>query len=121
MKIDVDYRDGAAIFRVQGRINLDTARALDDKVKHSLEAGGPAVLELSGVDYCASAGIGVMVSIHSEYRLGLAGLSQAVRSVLELSEVIRLLNHFDTVEQAVAYVTSPVARPGYTAGAQPPA
>lgn len=120
MRIDVDYRDGAAIFRVQGRINLETARALDDKVKLSLETAGPAVLELSGVDYCASAGIGVMVSIHSEYRLALAALSPAVRAVLELSEVIRLLNSFDTVDQAVAYVTSPAARPGHTAAAGPP-
>ena len=76
-------------------------------------AGASTVLDLSGVGFIDSAGIGCIVRLHRRLEpaggeLRLAAPGQAVTTVLELVRLHRMLEIHDTVEASVAsYSTDP--------------
>lgn len=107
MKIDV-VRSGRTVrLSVGGCDAIDSANA--DAIKaEALRLVGEAadvVVDLSGVEFLDSAGVGVLVGLfkHARLRGGRArfcGLTPGVRSVLELIQLDRIFEIYEDVEIA---------------------
>lgn len=81
------------VFRLRGRIGHEVAEDLSAFLADLRPAHGRKVLvDLSGVHYMSSAAIGTLVKIGSESRLKLAALSEVVRKLLELGEILPLFD-----------------------------
>lgn len=96
-----------SVVRVEGYIDTTTSAELEKTMDSLLKAGRyMLVIELSRIDYISSAGWGIFISQIREIRnqggdLKLAGMIPDVYEVFELLEFHRILNAFNTVEEAV--------------------
>ncbi len=93
----------------EGRVVLGEACELRDKVKDALRDGARnLVLDLRGVNYVDSSGIGELVSAYTVTRnsggeLVLAGLQKKVRDLLSITRLIKVFQIFETAEEALEH------------------
>jgi anti-sigma B factor antagonist len=79
------------VLSVTGEIDLYTAPALQSKLMTALSPGQIVlVVDMSGVDFCDSTGINVLLAAHRQARerggeLQLASLGSATRKVLQVT------------------------------------
>jgi anti-sigma B factor antagonist len=108
--IDVEtggLREGAALLRPHGRLNMVLAPHLRDLVTSTVAAGrSRLVVDLSGTEFVDSSGLGALVSGLKTARqaggdLRIAAVPDQVRTVLSLTNLDRVLRPHDTVEQAL--------------------
>jgi anti-sigma B factor antagonist len=109
MTIARDDRDGCVVLVVHGEVDLGTGGRLTEAGADALHqaAGRPVVLDLSGLDFLSSSGLGVLVALDDEARdagVPLRIVVDETRSVIRpirtmaLDEVLTL---FGTVDEAV--------------------
>jgi anti-anti-sigma factor len=85
---------------------------IKDQVGAAVDDGIKLILvNLSGVNYVDSAGLASLVGAiktarEKNARVFLAGMSDSVRSVVEMTRLNRVLSIFDTVESATEALTS---------------
>lgn len=91
MKVDRTDRGGIAHLRLAGGDALDMAIAAEVKAAclEAVDAGLDVVVDLSGIDFVDSAGVGVLVSVFKRTRLrgrraAFVGVQPGVRSVLAI-------------------------------------
>jgi anti-sigma B factor antagonist len=108
MKLHV-FREGTVVrLTLTGCEAIDSANAAAVKAK-ALELLGSApdvVVDLSGVEFLDSAGVGVLVGLFRNSRVHggrarFCGLTPGVRSVLELIQLDRIFELYDDVETAI--------------------
>jgi anti-sigma B factor antagonist len=99
--------ESTTIMRLAGPLTLTNLFAF----QHDLTTTHPQtlILDLSGVPYMDSAGLGVLMNYYvsaekNGRKFALASVSQRVLTLLELTRVNTLLRVFRTVEQAEASV-----------------
>jgi anti-anti-sigma factor len=103
----VESASGARIMKLQGPL---TIRTLFDFQTVSRQAPTkPAIVDLSGVPYMDSAGLGCVVSVFTSCQnrgLGFAvcGLSSRLQTLFEVTHVSTLLPIFPTLEAAEAQI-----------------
>jgi stage II sporulation protein AA (anti-sigma F factor antagonist) len=112
MEILQDRAGGAAIVAPVGRLDGASAPALQ-RALAALDAAGERriVVDLGGVDYISSAGLGVLFALAKHVRglggaLALCGLGAQVRRVIELAGYMPHFTITATRDEAVAHVTS---------------
>ena len=99
--------DGRALLRVEGRLNLVTAPELRTAVERAVAAGtARAVIDLSGVTFIDSSGLGMVIAGLKHARqaggeLRIAAAGEQVRMVLELTKLNRILRPYETVDEAL--------------------
>lgn len=102
-------REGSVVrLTVSGCDAIDNANAAEVKAE-ALRLLGDApdvVVDLSGVEFLDSAGVGVLVGLFKNSRLHggrarFCGLSPGVRSVLELIQLDRIFEIYDDVQTAI--------------------
>ncbi|MDN4613770.1 STAS domain-containing protein [Leifsonia sp. F6_8S_P_1B] len=98
MNISTTIRpDGVAVLSADGRLNVVTAPAMRREVQRVVEEGSARVaVDLSGVDFIDSSGLGALVSGLKTARtaggdLRLSGAGEQVSSVLALTRLDRIL------------------------------
>lgn len=102
--------DGIAVLAISGSMDLTTASGLRDRLVHLIDQGRRRlVLELSGVDLIDSIGLGVIIGAVHRLRpydgsLAIAAPSRPARGVLEMTQLVRVVAAYDTVEAAVGAV-----------------
>ena len=89
-------RSGAVIVRVEGRLDAKSAPRLLEHCRAARHAGGHLVLNLGGVTFLSSSGVGVLLVLSENARLDggslrIAAPSAAVRAPLELLNLHRFL------------------------------
>ena len=107
MRVHIVRESAVVRLYVSGCDAMDSANAAEMKAE-ALRLLGDApdvVVDLSGVDFLDSAGVGVLVGLfkHARLRGGRArfcGLTPGVRSVLELIQLDRIFEIYDGVEAA---------------------
>jgi len=105
--VHVDDRDGWAVAHVHGDVDMTTAPRLRERVIDLIVGGQPnVVLDLQGVDFIDSTGLGVVVGLLKRTRsqggdLRLVSTRPALRKVLELTALDHALPMADTVEAAM--------------------
>ena len=98
---------GTIVLRVTGRLDARSAPVLTARCREVRGQGCHLVLNLAGVSFIASSGIGALLALveefrQSEYRVRLAAVSPAVESVVRLLN----LDPFLTIDATEADATA---------------
>jgi len=106
-KNTVDGKD-VVITRLSGMLSLETVHTFIETMR--LEPAAYLILDMSGVSYLDSAGVGALVSLFVSQRnrkktLAVAALTKQGTAVLQVAGLTKLLPIFPTVEQALAAQT----------------
>src|SRR6187402_1140470 len=105
--LQIDERDGWAIVRASGDLDLTTAPRLREVVVGIVVQGQPrVVLDLQSVDFIDSTGLGVVVGLLKRTRshggdLRLVSTRPSLRKVLELTGLDHALPLVDAVDDAL--------------------
>ena len=106
--MQIEERDGWAVARASGDLDLTTAPRLREQVVQVITGGQPRViLDLQAVDFVDSTGLGVIVGLLKRTRsqsgdLRLVSTRPSLRKVLELTNLDYALPLARTVDEAVA-------------------
>ena len=109
MTIERDDRDGCLVLVVHGEVDLSTGGRLMEAGSAALQESGrrPVILDLTGVDFLSSSGLGLLVALHDDGQ----DLGAPVRVVVDPDRpVIRpirtmgldeVLSLFRTIDEAI--------------------
>jgi anti-sigma B factor antagonist len=115
LKIEKRLVDGVTIVSCHGRIMFgEEATTLRDNLKEALSKTPKMVLNLAGVTYIDSGGLGTLVGVFSSGRatgadIKLTGLGQRLSDVLQITKLATVFEVFDTEEEALAALSRGVA------------
>ena len=92
------------VTRLNGKLSLETVHNFIQTLRP--EPAAHLVLDMSGVSFLDSAGVGALVSLFVHRRnngksFAIAGLTQQGTAVLQVAGLTKLLPHFPTVEAAL--------------------
>jgi len=108
LKMETSVSDGVTVVACQGRILFgEEATALREQIKSLLKSTRQIVLNLAGVSYIDSGGLGTLVGAYSSARsagadIKLTGLGQRLRDVLQVTKLVTVFEVYDSEQQAVA-------------------
>ena len=108
LKIETRQADGVTVVSCHGRIVFgEEATALRDTLKNVLTSTRQVVLNLSGVSYIDSGGLGTLVGVYSSARaagadIKLTGLGQRLRDVLQITKLATVFEVYDAEQEAIA-------------------
>ena len=108
LKIEIREVDGVTVVPCGGRITFgEEAAAVRDDLKKVLDSTRKVVLNLSGVTYIDSGGLGTLVGVYSSARKGgadikLTGIGQRLRDTLQITKLVTVFEVYDSEQQAVA-------------------
>jgi len=107
LKIETRQMDGVTVVSCTGRIVFgEEATALRDYLKRTLNSSRSIVLNLAGVSYIDSGGLGTLVGVYSSARsqgadIKLTGLGPRVRDVLQITKLVTVFETYDSEQKAV--------------------
>ena len=108
LKITNKKSNGVTVVYCSGRIVFgDETASLRETVKTLLGENLQVVLNLGGVSYIDSGGLGTLVGLYTSAKAAggnvkLANLTQRVRDQLVLTKLVTVFEFYDSEEQAVA-------------------
>jgi anti-anti-sigma factor len=109
MEVTVESRNGGvAVVRSVGRLDLLSAAEVKQRLTDAVAAGRRRlVVDLGGVDFIDSSGLGALIGGLKAARLAggdlrIARPSEQARTILELTTLDRVLRPYATVEEALA-------------------
>jgi anti-anti-sigma factor len=101
------HDDTRVVLRLEGRLDLVSARDLRTAVTQVVEGGSVnVVVDLSGVTSVDSSGLGALIGALKTARqaggeLRVAALGEHVLMVMQLTRLVRVLRPYDTAEAAL--------------------
>jgi anti-anti-sigma factor len=106
---EVAYQDGVAVLRVGGDIDLATVPALEAAIDEALgERPKALVIDLSGVDFLASAGLQALVATHNSVsesaRFAVVADSAATSRPIQLTGLDQIFALYATLDEALAAI-----------------
>jgi len=108
LKVETRELEGVTVVACHGRIVLgDESAGMRQTLKRALTSSKHLVLDLSGVTYIDSTGLGTLVGVYSSARgsgadIKLAGLNQRLRDLLQITKLVTVFEVYDTVQEALA-------------------
>lgn len=104
-----EERQGVAVLTVSGDIDVDTAWELREALTETL-GERDTVVDMSGVEFLDSTGLGVLVAGYrqarnGERRMAIAGAPRRVLDILELTRLMTIFALYPTVDEAVEGLT----------------
>jgi len=113
MNISQRVIGNVALIDLKGRLTLgEGVETLRDKINSLLHQGHRnLILNLSGVDYLDSAGLGEIVGTYATVRrqggsLKLVGLTSRIRDLLSITKLLTVFDTFDAEQDAVRSFSS---------------
>ncbi|MFJ2504190.1 STAS domain-containing protein [Microbacterium sp. AGC62] len=106
MELSTDTRDGYAVIALSGRLTASGAPLLRNAVGDLVTAGEPhIVIDMAELAFVDSSGLGALVGGLKSARvaggdLRIAAVPEAVRTVLRLTNLDRVLRDYPTPESA---------------------
>ncbi|MGC4938826.1 STAS domain-containing protein [Kribbella sp. DT2] len=102
LTVTIDDRGSDVVAMVSGELDFGTTALLTDAGGPIVAAGRSLVLDLSGLSFCDSTGLGALVQLHHAAEaaggsLTLAALTPRVASVIRVTMLHRLLRVVDQV------------------------
>jgi anti-anti-sigma factor len=97
--------NGEVVTRLNGKLSLETVNSFIQTMRK--QQAKHLVLDMSGVSFLDSSGVGALVSLfvtrkHTGKTLVLAGLTKQGIAVLQVSGLLKLIPAYPTVEAAVS-------------------
>lgn len=108
MQITREDMGAATVFSLEGKLELQTSRALRDGLRPVLEASAPrVVIDLAGVSFMDSSGLTVLIEAkrgveHYGGRLQLCGLSPHLRQLFRITGLVGSFEICATRAEALA-------------------
>ena len=105
MEAKLFEQDGVTILQVAGEINISTSPDLRKMFEKN--AGKKLVVDLAKVNYIDSSGLATLVEMLKKMKsqggsLGLAGMSEKVKSLFEITKLDKLFLVYNTQAEAVS-------------------
>lgn len=106
--LDVEEKDGATVLAVKGEVDVYTAPRLREKLVELVSQGTyKIIVNLEGVDFLDSTGLGVLVGGLKRLRshdgdLTLVCTQPRILKVFEITGLTKVFAIFETVDEAVA-------------------
>jgi len=108
--MDIKQRDrgSIAILDLSGRMDLSSGTMLKEHIKKLFEKNVTSIhLNLTGVEFINSSGLGSLVSIMKETRLAkgrltLSNLANYVQEIFEITQLSHIFEIYATEEEALA-------------------
>ncbi|WP_420576972.1 STAS domain-containing protein [Ekhidna sp.] len=106
-EISTENKDGVYFIAVNGEIDAGSSIYLDNALKEAMGNGEKKiVVDLSGLNYISSAGLGVFISHLDEFKLqkielAIFGINETVKQVFDILGLEKLLTIVETKEAAV--------------------
>lgn len=99
-----DIGNGSAVTRLEGKLSLETVNSFIQTMRQ--EPAQHLALDMSGVTFLDSSGVGALVSLfvtrkHTGKTLVLANLTKQAIAVLQVSGLLKLLPAYPSVDAAV--------------------
>jgi anti-anti-sigma factor len=99
-----DSGNGNVVTRLDGKLSLETVNSFLQTMRK--EQAKHLVLDMSGVAFVDSSGVGALVSLfvtrkHAGKTMTLASLTKQAIAVLQVSGILKLIPTYPTVETAV--------------------
>jgi len=110
LKIDIlDSPRGAKILKLTGPLTLSTL--FDFQTTSRKDHAAPVILDISGVPYMDSAGLGSVISVYASCErtkrgFALVGVSERIRTLFEVTSCDGLLPSYPDLESADQAVVS---------------
>lgn len=107
MEIKQSEIGGVVLIEVNGDIDLFQSRELRETVSGYIAVGkNKIVINLSGVAYIDSSGLGVLISARTQLKkaggdLKIAEITDSVRNVVTLTKLNQLLDFYEDNEEAL--------------------
>jgi anti-anti-sigma factor len=106
----IQGRVPVTVFHLQERIHLDNFSSLEKTAKQAYENGTRyMVIDLSRTDSMTSIGLRALVVVHkilartsNEKHLRVAGATDTIREIMQVTGISHFIEIHDTVDQAVA-------------------
>lgn len=95
------------VLKAVGQLTETETNEFLEALRREMKSGSPRViLDMDGLLYMSSAGLGALVSVHPGFmgagvRLILAGTNSKVRKLLALTSLDKLIESADSVEEAI--------------------
>ncbi|MCG8480174.1 MAG: STAS domain-containing protein [Spirochaetales bacterium] len=108
MTCDISYRDNVIVLALNGHLDLHSAPRLSQEIQDVIREGASKlVIDLAGVTYIDSSGIGVLLKVfgctrRGEFRLRLCGVDGAVEHVIGLTKLTNYLPISADLSTAIA-------------------
>ncbi len=107
MEVTESRIGSATTLKIVGRVDSSVAKALEQKVLDVASRDGHIVVDLGGMHYVSSAGLRSFIILAKNARaknqtIALAGMSDEVGEIFEISGLLELFQIYDSVEAAVA-------------------
>jgi len=108
LELDIRRQGMSALVAVTGSVGISEADDFQVALEGLTEEPWPlVVLDLGGMDFICSSGLGAIVSTHLRLRrhggnIKLVSPCPSVRQVLETTQLNRLFGIYDSVEEAIA-------------------
>ena len=115
LKTETRVDNGVTIISCQGRVLFgEEAAALRQALKHALAAGNHIVLNLSGVSYIDSGGLGTLVGVYSSAKssgsdIKLTGIGERLRDLLQVTKLVTVFETYDSEQQAMTAFEQKIA------------
>jgi anti-sigma B factor antagonist len=117
MQLEQQIADGVAIVKITGEITLNKGGdvLLKDKIQSLLQQGQrKIVLDLGGVSYVDSAGLGQLVQVHATAAqnggaLKLLNLTKRLQDLLVVTKLLTVFDAYDNEADARASFTKPAS------------
>ncbi len=107
LKLTTRNQDGITVILCNGRIVFgEESSQLRDQVKNTLGQSKKIVLNLGGVSYIDSGGLGVLVALYTSARasggdIKLANLTQRVGDILQITKLSTIFEVYDGEQKAI--------------------
>jgi anti-sigma B factor antagonist len=107
LKITTRDVDGITIVMCNGRVVFgEESSELREKIKSLLAQNKKLVLNLGGVSYIDSGGLGILVSLYTSARaaggnIKLANLTQRVGDLLQITKLLTVFEVYDGEQKAI--------------------
>ncbi|MCW9059372.1 MAG: STAS domain-containing protein [Gammaproteobacteria bacterium] len=103
MSYQVDEKDGYAVVRLTGEVDLNRSPDARRVILDCLQKKMPLLVDLSGVDYIDSSGVaslveGYQLSRSRQLDFGLIGVSDAAMNVLRLARLDKVFPIYASLE-----------------------
>jgi anti-sigma B factor antagonist len=105
-------RSGIRVLRVTGELDLGTIGSLQSAMEELIGPDARVVLDLEGLRFCDSTGLGAIIKLHRRLTdlggmLALSAPGQRVVDVLSISGVDQVISVYPTVAAAARELTKP--------------
>jgi len=109
MRIKETEKDGVVILTLSGKMMLDAKSiSLHEYVKDLINKGKvKVIMDMGKITWFGSTGLGVLLASYTSLKdnggdLKVARATRKIRSVFMFTQIIKVLENYDTVEEAVA-------------------